>query len=306
MLFGLGGPIVSAGAPKVIAHWFTGPDRGFAMGVYLTGPAVGGVISLTLTHSVLLPTFDGQWRPVLLSWAFVAVAAGVLWWWIAGTPQARALEAAERSAERVPQRRMIAQLLRSPAVRLVMLMSVGVFMFNHGLNNWLPELLRHDGMSAVQAGYWASIPTIVGIIGSLSIPRLATPGRRFRILLVLSLSAMMASLLLHFQSGIPLFAGLLMQGIARSSLMTVLILTLVELPDIGPARAGTAAGLFFSAAEIGGVLGPLSLGALYDLTGGFDAGLFLLTAVTGLLAYGVTRLRRAAEAPVRTSAPVRR
>lgn len=30
-LFGIGGPIVSAGAPKVIARWFSGSERGFAM-----------------------------------------------------------------------------------------------------------------------------------------------------------------------------------------------------------------------------------------------------------------------------------
>ena len=55
MLFGIGGPIVSAGAPKVITQWFEGQSRGLAMGIYMTGPAIGGVLSLTLTHSVLLP-----------------------------------------------------------------------------------------------------------------------------------------------------------------------------------------------------------------------------------------------------------
>ncbi|MEZ5650414.1 MAG: MFS transporter [Burkholderiaceae bacterium] len=294
MVFGLGGPIVSAGAPKVIAHWFTGADRGFAMGVYLTGPSIGGVISLTLTHSVLLPAFGGQWRSVLISWAGVALLAGASWWFLAGTRRARANSPDAGPDTPTPQRQTIRQLLASPAVRLVMLMSVGVFMFNHGLNNWLPELLRRDGMTAINAGYWASIPTIVGILGSLTIPRLAIPGRRFRILMILSIAALIASLLLHFQAPVPLFTGLMMQGVARSALMTVLILTLVELPDIGPSRAGTAAGLFFSAAEIGGVMGPLGLGALYDLTGSFDAGLFLLSAVSVLLIVGVSRLERAA------------
>src|SRR5690606_36176573 len=36
-IFGFGGPIVSIGAPKLIALWFTGPDRGMAMGMYMTG-----------------------------------------------------------------------------------------------------------------------------------------------------------------------------------------------------------------------------------------------------------------------------
>ena len=37
-LFGIGGPLVSIGAPKAIAQWFQGAERGFAIGVYITGP----------------------------------------------------------------------------------------------------------------------------------------------------------------------------------------------------------------------------------------------------------------------------
>ena len=62
-------------------------------------------------------------------------------------------------------------------------------------------------------------------------------------------------------------------------MMTVLILTMVELPDVGIGRAGTATGLFFSAAEFGGVAGPVALGVLYDLTGGFGAGLGLFVGI---------------------------
>ena len=46
---------------------------------------------------------------------------------------------------------------------------------------------------------------------------------------------------------------------------------------------GAAGGLFFSAAEIGGVLGPLSIGWMADVTGGFDAALWFLTAVSVVL-----------------------
>jgi hypothetical protein len=40
-LFGIGGTIVSSGAPKVVSQWFRARDRGFAMGIYITGPAIG-------------------------------------------------------------------------------------------------------------------------------------------------------------------------------------------------------------------------------------------------------------------------
>ena len=46
---------------------------------------------------------------------------------------------------------------------------------------------------------------------------------------------------------------------------------------------GAAGGLFFSAAEIGGVLGPPTIGALSDATGSFDAGLLVLAAVSAVM-----------------------
>lgn len=291
MLFGLGGPIISAGAPKVVTGWFKGSSRGLAMGIYMTGPAVGGIVSLTMTHSVLLPAFDESWRQVMFAWAAVSVLGALVWLGITSHPAMQAGPDEHTASSSLPQGQVLRLLIKEPAVLLVLLMSVGVFLFNHGLNNWLPELLRSQGMSLIEAGYWAAVPTVIGLMGSLLIPRLATPGRRFNILIGLSLCAASASILLHFQFGPLLFSGLLLQGIARSALMTVLILTLVELPSIGERYVGVASGLFFSAAEVGGVLGPVSLGLLYDFTGGFDFGLYMLTATALLLAIGAHRLK---------------
>ena len=294
-LFGIGGPIVSSGAPKVVAQHFTGSERGLAMGIYMTGPAIGGVVSLTLTHSLLLPLFNGNWREVMLLWAGVTVAAALAWVVIAELTDLRTREVAVFAATpRLPQGQVMRELISARAVQVVLLMSVGVFLFNHGLNNWLPELLRSHGLPIVEASYWAALPTIVGIGGSLLIPRLATPERRFQILLGLCLAALMASLLLQVAAGPLLTLGLIMQGIARSALMTVLVLTLVELPGIGESRTGIASGMFFSAAEIGGVLGPLGLGVLYDTTGNFHGALAGLSAIAVLLCVGTLYLTRVA------------
>ena len=89
-----------------------------------------------------------------------------------------------------------------------------------------------------------------------------------------------------------LIASLVMQGFVRASLMTVLILTLMELPSIKSNESGTASGLFFSAAEVGGVLGPLGLGILYDVTGGFSAGLYTLAAIAAAMAIGAMNLSK--------------
>ena len=176
-------------------------------------------------------------------------------------------------------------------MRILLAMSICIFFFNHGLNNWLPEILRGRGMTAAEAGYWAAVPTAIGILGALAIPRLATPQRRLVILLLLFLCAAGTTLLLHLEPGAGLATGLVLQGLARSSMMTLAILVLVEIPEVGSRHAGAAGGLFFSAAEIGGVLGPLTIGLVYDATGGFATGLWLLTGVCALLVLLLALLR---------------
>jgi len=311
MLFGVGGPLISSGAPKVVTKYFDGHLRGLAMGIYMTGPSIGGVVSLTLTHSVLVPAFDDSWRGVMYLWAAFTAIVSITWFAISSfnpvkdvtglviQTQNDHLEEKNDQAQ-VPQKqtRLIATLLSQPSVLLVLAMGIGVFMFNHGLNNWLPELLKNGGLSLIESGYWAAIPTVIGIAGSLLIPRLATPGRRYQILIGLSLCAAFSSILLHFQQNTLLIAGLLLQGIAKSSLMTVLILTLMDLPEVGEKYAGVASGLFFSAAEVGGVLGPLTLGFLYDLSGGFDSGLYLLTSISLLIALSGRALMKRATKPI--------
>lgn len=294
MVFGIGGPVISAGAPKVIASWFEGPSRGLAMGIYVTGPAIGAIFALTLTQPYFLPLFDGDWRPIPVLWAGVAAFAGVVWFVIASIPSIRGKYDHVEAEMHVPHRRVIRNLLETPAVRTVLWMSVGVFMISHGLMSWLPELLIRHGMSPASAGYWAALPTLVGILASLTIPRLAIPERRFAILFGLCLCVLLASGLLHFAYQPVLASGLVLQGMARATLMTVLVLTLVELPGIGQRHAGTASGLFFSAAELGGMLGPFCVGYLYDLTGGFDAALGMISMIAVVLLIGTRRLHRLA------------
>lgn len=293
MVFGVGGPIISAGAPKIVTGLFEGSSRGLAMGIYMTGPAIGGIVSLTLTHSLLLPNLDNNWRNIMFLWAGVSGVFALIWLLISSHQKALP-KARFDSTAGVGQLQVFRQIMKEPAVIIVLVMSVGVFLINHGLSNWLPELLRNGGMTYVEAGNWAAIPTLIGIVGSLLIPRLATPARRFNILIALCVCAAAASFLLQFENSTVLFTGLFLQGIARSALMTILILTLVELPAIGERYAGVASGFFFSAAEVGGVLGPVSIGILYDFTGGFTASLYFLTVVACLTGIGAYRLKHIA------------
>ena len=184
------------------------------------------------------------------------------------------------------------ELLRLPAVRLILTMTVFTFFFGHGLTNWLPEILRSGGMSPVEAGYWSAIPTMVAIGAALTIPRLAVPARRMAIIASLLVCGALSALLIQASSDAVLAAGLVLQGLVRGALGAIVILLLMETGAVGARRMGAAGGLYFSAGEVGGVLGPLTVGALADATGGFTAALYLLSGVCVAVLALLVRLRR--------------
>ena len=203
-LFGFGGPLISIGAPKLISQWFAGKERGLAMGLYITGPSLGNITALALTNSVMMPLADGNWRAVLSTYAAFALGAGIVWLAISSHQANRKMEATVDARPKQNQVQVFSALLRLRPVRIVLLMSIGIFFFNHALNSWLPEILRSGGMDATSAGYWSSVPTAMGIIGALLIPRLAIPSRRLFILFALFVGAAAASLLLQSGAGLPL------------------------------------------------------------------------------------------------------
>ncbi|MDF2370904.1 MAG: MFS transporter [Rhizobiaceae bacterium] len=284
-VFGIGGPLISTGAPKLIAALFSGPNRGTAMGIYVTGPAMGSILTLSTTNAYLLP-LAGTWRGVMLIHSGMALLSGLLWLACAGPVVSGPIATVAQRFDR----RAVGLILLNPQVVAVLTMAVGIFYINHGLANWLPSILRAKGMAAAEAGAWASIPTLFGLAAALIVPRFAGPSSRLPLLAVLFSMAGVAGMAIAFGSGFSLAAGLALQGIARGTMMTIAILVLVELPAIPENRIGLASGIFFSAAEIGGVLGPISFGLLRDATGAFLMPALSITIVAALLLLLVVRL----------------
>ncbi len=290
-LFGAGGPMISVGAPMVIARLFEGKTRATAMGLYVTGPYMGGLVSLAITNSLLMPLAGDDWRGVMAIHAGLVLLSGAIWLTVSMRRIAGAGFSDSDGAKKYNPG-AFREILAVGRVQLILLISVGVFFINHGFNNWMPEILRARGFSAVEAGYWAAIPPAVGILGVLVIPRLAAGARGVLVLGGLFAAVFLASLLLQTQAGAPLASGLILQGLARGSMMTLAIMLLMDTPGVPAERLGLAGGMFFAAAEIGGVLGPVTFGVLASLTGGFAAPLAAVTLLSLGLIGLLTRLRR--------------
>ena len=59
--------------------------------------------------------------------------------------------------------------------------------------------------------------------------------------------------------------GLILQGVCRSAMTAIAILILMDMDHGKAQHVGAASGLYFSAGEIGGALGPMSIGVLADV-----------------------------------------
>ena len=86
-------------------------------------------------------------------------------------------------------------------------------------------------------------------------------------------------------------AGLIIYGIAAPSMLPMLMLVMMDEPQVGPEHMGLAGGIFFCIAEIGGFTGPLLMGGLVDLTGSFLTGISFL-AGTGIVLCALMLLLR--------------
>lgn len=286
-VFGLGGPLISVGAPKLIASLFSGADRGMAMGIYVTGPSLGAIIMLSTANDVLVPLM-GDWRGVMVLLSAGALLSGAIWMACASLARLPRVQVTPEPFDR----RAVLRMVRQRDVVLVLLMAVGIFYVNHALNNWLPTILRSYGTDPARAGVLSAVPTLVGILAAITLPRFATDARRLPMLMAIVAGALVASLLLQLNAGPGLLAGLVLQGIARGTMNTIAVLILMELPSVPKDRVGIAGGVFFSAGEIGGVLGPLSFGLLRDATGAFVVPLASLTVICAVLMGLALAMRR--------------
>lgn len=272
-LFGIGGPMISIGCPKTMAMWFQGKDRGTAVGIYMTGPWVGGAFALAATNGLLMPLTGQSWRLTFAVYGIMTLAIALLWWFAA-----RDLQAGKDSGA-LGTRRLLAALLKVRNIRIVLLSGLLGFGIIHGLTSWLPKILESSGFSPTLAGYASSLPLLGGIPSLLILPRVIPAHRRGLALGIIGLLAGLSVWLLFTLSGLPMFGGLILYGVASSALIPLLTLILMETPEVGPENMGTAGGLFFCISEIGGFTSPLAVGTLVDWTGSFLVGGYFVVAL---------------------------
>ncbi|WP_371099086.1 MFS transporter [Streptomyces sp. NBC_01005] len=237
-------------------------------GLYVT--AMGFLAAVASGVSVpLADHLPGGWRAALGCWAVLAVLAYAVW-----APQYRRTDPATPTyagRQRIPWRSPLAW-----QVSLFMgLQSLGFY----STIAWLPSIVHDQGVGEAAAGWQLFLFQVVGLVSSSTLPVLtrrwkdqrilaaaasAIGALGFALLAVAPQLAVVSSVLIGFGGGACLVLALAFQG-QRA------------------ADASQAAALASMAQSVGylvAALGPLLLGTLHDLTGGWALPLTVLVALT--------------------------
>ena len=157
---------------------------------------------------------------------------------------------------------------------IVITLGLLAFAISHGFTNRLPKILEASGLASRECrGLPHRFPSSRVSRPSSSFPgRFLPDGAVVTSPLAAFLVLVSVTLCINASGTIQLVA-LVFFGLLTAPFVPILTLILMDAPEVGSAYMGAAGGLFFCIGEIGGVMGPLTDGAVVDLTGSFLAGM---------------------------------
>ena len=112
------------------------------------------------------------------------------------------------------------------------------------------------------------------------------------LIIILFLNAAFSVFLIQNDLGIYLIIGLIFLGITWGPLIAILLTHLTDTKIIQSKQAGLAGGLFFTMAEIGGIIGPVSIGIIYDYSNNFNTALSFYSFILAVMIIPVILLKR--------------
>ncbi|MFC7235626.1 CynX/NimT family MFS transporter [Halosegnis marinus] len=290
VLLGVGGTAITFGLPKLVSTLFPADEAGLPSSLYLLGASAGTASAYALGRPVLGPMLGG-WRALFL-WSGVAALAYALAWALVARGAVPTAETDGRF-DRDSLGRDLRAVFASRPLRLVVVLGVVYLSVIHGLQGWLPTVLEARGLGSDAAGRTTSLLVAANAAGVLAVPALADRygARRAAVVACGAAVTLGVSGIVTGGLGPALLAGVVFAGLGVGGLSPLVRAIPPELDGIGSRLTGVAVGVVFAGGEVGGFLGPVVVGALYDATGSYAAGLGLLAAA-GVAAVGAgLRLR---------------
>nr|WP_314490864.1 MFS transporter [uncultured Pseudomonas sp.] len=312
-LFGLRLAVGAMEAPafpansRAVTVWFPARERGMASSIYVCGQYLGTAL---FTGALLWLATTWDWRHVFYSTGVVGILFGVVWLFLYRDPLSCKKVSKEElqyiedggglvksSQERTKFNwRQVAELFR---YRQVWAICIGKFASTSALYfflTWFPTyLIEERHLTTIKAGIFAVLPFIgatvgillAGIVSDLLIRRGYSMSFARKLPLVVGSMLGMSIMLVNFtDSNLVCIAILTVaffaQGIASSSWAAV--------SEIAPKELiGLTGGVTSLAANIGGIVCPIVVGAIVHATGTFAWAFWFIggVALIGTLSYSL-------------------
>ena len=266
----VGLPIAIAGAllPVVVKQSFA-HQPALATAMYTAGIQIGSVSSAGIAAPLAVAT--GSWRPVLAVFSLTILGTTGVWLWAARgyhTPRHGG------SPPGLPLGSGMAWLL----VVIFFLQAVPYY----GLSAWLPSFLLENGWPEARAGGSIALMNVGTLTGTLGIAPFADRrGARRSYLAASSLVVTLGTIGLLLAPGMGALLCIVV-GVALGTLFP-LVLTLPLDVASRPADVGAVTAMMFGIGYTLAALAPTGLGFIRDLSGDFNASLWVLVGVSALL-----------------------
>jgi CP family cyanate transporter-like MFS transporter len=268
----VGGALGNVMLPGLVKKWFPG-RTGLVVGAYGAALSLGSALSAIVTPKVAESVGADGWRWGLGLWAVFALVAALPWLAVPvrpGTTPGRQVAVGVRSLAR--------SRLAWAMTAFFGLQSMQAYI----IIGWTAQYLRDEGMAAATAGLLVGLNGLIGIPLGAIVPAGTVRQHWQRPMLLVFIACYLAGytgLLLSPLSGSWLWIVLLAVGMASFPMVLALIGLRGRTPESVGALSTFSQGWGYAIAGVG----PLLVGVLRGLTGGYTGMFVLLYASVALL-----------------------
>jgi len=303
VLFGLGEAPFPPAAYKAMAIWVPPAALGRASGLQQAATAVGATVAPLFVAAAVL---RWGWRSSFYLLVIPGLMlAGLMWRYMRNSPlESRRVSPREMTdyvsteVQSRTARANLAESLRTPAVWWC---ASSFFLANSvawGLMNWLPTyLLGTRGFSVEKMGIFAAITNLAGVVGYILGGYLCDRYFRHQLKIPIIIGLLISTGFTYLAAVAPngewavvfLIPVFMFSNVAATALSTI---PLVIVPKHA---VGGAFGMVNTAGQLSGILSPLVVGYVLDVTGGnFTEILYGMVALTLIAVYPAYRIRQPA------------
>jgi MFS family permease len=262
-------------ASLVIPNWF-GERRGVALGIVMAGTSVGGMVMTFVASQAIARS---GWRVAYVTLAapmFVAVAPVVLAF--VRTRPAHSERPSTSDVVPEPDGLDVRQALRGRSFWLIATAQLLFTLAIAGTNLHVVPYLTGAGYAPARAALVLSAVLGLATLGKLAMGYVADRiGARMALTLNLALIACASAILPSASADGMLSAFIVLYGLSCGAPLVLLPMLLAEVS--GLRRLGSLLGLTGISTVLGGAIGPMLAGRLFDATGSYNGAFYLFAVV---------------------------